>query len=214
MSIDAANMRISYERSELNKSDLIDDPLALFQQWMAAAIEIGILEPNAMTLATVSADGTPSARMVLLKGVDHGFRFFTNYESAKAQDLAETGQAALVFYWDQLHRSVRVVGNVEKLTAEESLAYYHSRPRGSQIGAWTSPQSTVLENRAVLEAREQQMVERFHDSAEIPLPPYWGGYRVTPHTIEFWQGRKSRLHDRFRYTRQLDQSWQIDRLAP
>ena len=214
MSIDAANMRISYERSELNKSDLIDDPLALFQQWMAAAIEIGILEPNAMTLATVSADGTPSARMVLLKGVDHGFRFFTNYESAKAQDLAETGQAALVFYWDQLHRSVRVVGNVEKLTAEESLAYYHSRPRGSQIGAWTSPQSTVLENRAVLEAREQQMVERFHNSAEIPLPPYWGGYRVTPHTIEFWQGRKSRLHDRFRYTRQLDQSWQIDRLAP
>ncbi|MGB1250378.1 MAG: pyridoxamine 5'-phosphate oxidase [Candidatus Promineifilaceae bacterium] len=214
MSIDAANMRISYERSALDKVDLEANPLDMFKQWMADAVEIGILEPNAMTLATVSADGTPSARMVLLKGVDHGFRFFTNYESAKAQDLAVNAQAALVFYWDQLHRSVRIVGTVEKLTAEASLAYYHSRPRGSQIGAWTSPQSTILDNREVLEAREREMVARFSDSAEIPLPPFWGGYRVNPRTIEFWQGRKSRLHDRFRYTQINTGGWQVDRLAP
>lgn len=214
MSIDAANMRISYERAALNREQLLDDPLELFAQWMAAAVEIGVLEPNAMTLATVSAENIPTARMVLLKGVDHGFRFFTNYESAKAQQIAANPHAALVFYWDQLHRSVRVVGTVEKLTADESLAYYHSRPRGSQIGAWTSPQSTILTERGELEAREQEMVARFADSAEIPLPPYWGGYRVVPHTIEFWQGRKSRLHDRFRYTCQVDGTWQIDRLAP
>ena len=214
MSIDAANMRISYESAALNREQLLDDPLELFAQWMAAAVEIGILEPNAMTLATVSAENIPTARMVLLKGVDHGFRFFTNYESAKAQQIAANPHAALVFYWDQLHRSVRVVGTVEKLTADESLAYYHSRPRGSQIGAWTSPQSTILTQRGELEAREREMVARFADSAEIPLPPYWGGYRVVPHTIEFWQGRKSRLHDRFRYTCQADGTWQIDRLAP
>lgn len=214
MSVDAVNMRISYEIDRLNREDLLDDPLRQFESWFAEASEADILEPNAMTLATASADGTPSARMVLLKGVDSGFRFFTNYESAKAQELADNPKAALVFYWDKLHRSVRVVGNVEKLTADESTEYYHSRPRGSQIGAWTSPQSTVIVNRDVLEAREQMMTDRFADSAEIPLPPYWGGYRVVPQSIEFWQGRKSRLHDRFRYNRQADGAWLIERLAP
>lgn len=209
-----ADMRISYERDSLNRDELADDPFEMFRGWFEVA-KAEMLEPNAMTLATASADGIPAARMVLLKGIDdRGFRFYSNYESDKGQNLAENPHAALVFYWDALHRSVRIVGEVEQMTPEESIGYYHSRPRGSQIGAWASPQSTVLPNREALEEKWQGMEQKFADSAEIPLPPYWGGYRVVPRTIEFWQGRKSRLHDRFRYTRQPNGGWQIDRLAP
>lgn len=209
-----ADLRISYERAALNREDLLADPFDQFRAWFALA-SAEILEPNAMTLATATPDGVPSARVVLLKGIDaRGFRFFTNYESQKGQELAANPHAALVFYWDVLHKSVRVVGTVERLSEVDSAEYFHSRPRGSQIGAWTSPQSTVIADRSAIETREQDLKARFQDTDPIPLPDFWGGFRVVPRTIEFWQGRQSRLHDRFRYTRGDDGSWHVERLAP
>ena len=209
-----SDMRISYERVPLNREELNDDPLALFSQWFDEAVSAEILEPNAMTLATSTADGIPSARVVLLKGVDHGFKFFTNYDSQKGRELAANPIAALVFHWDILHRSVRIVGDVARLTGAESAEYYHSRPRGSQMGAWTSPQSTMITDRSVLEQRLHEIETRFAETDPIPLPDFWGGYRVVPRTIEFWQGRASRLHDRFRYTKAQSGTWAIERLAP
>lgn len=210
---DPANMRISYTESALSRADLDLDPFKQFQTWWRAAIDADHIEPNAMTLATAAADGAPSARMVLLKGVDErGFLFYTNYESRKGVELAANPRAALVLYWDRLQRQVRIEGRVERLTAEESAEYFHSRPRDSQIGAWTSPQSTVIFGRTQFEARRQQLEDQFADGP-VPLPPFWGGYRVMPHAIEFWQGRPNRLHDRFRYKRS-DQNWLIERLAP
>jgi len=172
------------------------------------------MEINAMTLATADKSGRPSARVVLLKGVDErGFIFFTNYESRKARELDENPQAALAFYWADLERQVSVAGVVERLAREESEGYFRTRPRGSRIAAWASKQSEVLPDRGTLESKWQQL-EKEYSGEEVPMPPFWGGYVLRPERIEFWQGRPSRMHDRFRYTRRPDKSWQIERLSP
>ena len=197
----------------LSEADLNVDPIRQFQQWYEAAIGTGIPEPNAMSLATVAADGQPSLRTVLLKLYDErGFVFFTNYESRKATEMAGNPRVACLFPWVALARQVSIVGQVEKVSLSESLRYFTSRPRGSQIGAWASHQSQVITSRSLLEMKVDEMRRRFADG-EIPLPGFWGGYRVLPQSIEFWQGRESRLHDRFRYCRQGD-GWTLVRLAP
>lgn len=207
-----ARARISYEQGELDERLLSADPMAQFGLWMQAAVDAGLQEPNAMTLATVGQDGSPSARMVLLRGFGaDGFRFFTNYESAKGSELAAGGKAALVFYWAELERQVRVTGRVEKLAREENEAYFASRPRGHRLGAWASRQSEVVGSREVLEAALRNAEERF--PGHVPLPAYWGGYRVMPQAVEFWQGRPDRLHDRIRYRREGSE-WVRERLSP
>ena len=198
----------------LRRSDLHHDPIKQFANWFTAAIEAGIRDVNAMSLATAGRDARPSVRIVLLKSFDQdGFVFFTNYESAKGKQLEANPDAALVFYWIELDRQVRISGKVEKTSRDESQIYFHSRPVGSQLSAWASRQSEVLDGRRVLDARMAEMTERFGDK-RIPLPPHWGGYRLKPDTMEFWQGRPNRLHDRFRYSRQTDGSWLIARRAP
>ncbi len=198
----------------LRRSDLHRDPIKQFANWFTAAIEAGIRDVNAMSLATADRNARPSVRIVLLKSFDHdGFVFFTNCESEKGKQLETNPYAALCFYWIELDRQLRISGKVKKTSRDESQTYFHSRPVGSQLGAWASRQSEVLDGRRVLNARMAEMTERFGDKP-IPLPPRWGGYRLKPDKMEFWQGRSNRLHDRFRYTRQADGSWQIDRLAP
>jgi pyridoxamine 5'-phosphate oxidase len=197
----------------LSETDLDADPIQQFQQWYEAAIGTGIPEPNAMSLATVAADGQPSLRTVLLKLYDaRGFVFFTNYESRKATEMAGNPRVACLFPWVALARQVNIVGQVEKISTAESLRYFATRPRGSQIGAWASHQSQVITSRSLLEMKVEEMRRHFADG-EIPLPGFWGGYRVVPQSIEFWQGRESRLHDRFRYSRQ-GEGWALVRLAP
>jgi pyridoxamine 5'-phosphate oxidase len=211
---DPAASRYEHVGKGLRRRDLNPDPIKQFGNWFTAAIEAGIHDVNAMSLATAGRDARPSVRIVLLKGFDHdGFVFFTNYESTKGRQLEANPYAALAFYWIELDRQVRISGKAEKTSREESQAYFHSRPIGSQLSAWASRQSEVLDGRRVLDARMAEMTERFGDKA-IPLPPHWGGYRLKPETIEFWQGRANRLHDRFRYARQLNGTWSIDRLAP
>lgn len=189
------------------------DPIALFGRWFEDAKRAGLYLPEAMTLASVDRDGAPSARMMLLKGFDaRGFRFFTNYGSRKGVQLANNSTAALVFYWGRLHRQVRVEGRVEKISEEESRAYFQTRPRGSQLGAWASQQSAVLASRRELEESFKEHSARF-EGQEVPLPPFWGGFRLVPARIEFWQGRANRLHDRLLYT-PADGGWKIERLAP
>jgi pyridoxamine 5'-phosphate oxidase len=200
----------------LTESDLLDDPIELFRRWFADAQAANLPQPDAMTLATVDADGRPSARVVLLKGVDaRGFQFFTNYESRKAGELDGDGRAALALVWIPLQRQVRVVGDVTRLSAAESDAYFATRPRGSQIGAWASQQSREVSDRGVLEARVAELEARY-DGVAVPRPPHWGGYLVAPREIEFWQGRRNRLHDRFAYTRERADggAWQRARLQP
>jgi len=198
----------------LRRRDLDPDPVKQFSNWFTAAIEAGIRDVNAMSLATAGGDGKPSVRIVLLKGFDQeGFVFFTNYQSAKGRQLEENPYAAAVFYWIELDRQVRIGGVTQKTSREESERYFHSRPLGSQLGAWASRQSEVLDARRVLEARMAEMTERYGDGP-VPLPPQLGGYVIKPDQFEFWQGRVNRLHDRFRYTHQANGSWQIDRLAP
>ena len=194
---------------------LIDrDPIAQFQRWFADAVASGLPLPEAMSLSTITAEGKPAARMVLLKRVDaEGFVFFTNYRSSKARELAANPNASLVFFWPQLERQVRVEGVVTKTSAAESREYFASRPRGSQIGAWASPQSEVIPGREVLEQRRAELEEVYRDR-EIPWPEHWGGYCLKPERIEFWKGRRDRLHDRILYVRQADGSWAIHRLAP
>lgn len=198
----------------LTESDLLDDPIELFRRWFADAQAAQMPQPDAMTLATVAADGRPSARIVLLKGVDaRGFQFFTNYESRKAGELTADPRAALAFVWTPMFRQVRVTGDVTRLDAAESDAYFATRPRGSQIGAWASQQSRELADRAALEARVGELEERFA-GGDVPRPPHWGGYLLEPREIEFWQGRENRLHDRFTYTRTDGGGWSRTRLQP
>jgi len=198
----------------LAEGDVDPDPLVEFRRWYRLAEESGVPQPDAMTLATATADGAPSARMVLLKGVDdQGFVFFTNYESRKAREMAENPRAALILYWVALRRQVRATGRVEPITAEESEAYFRSRPFGSRLAAWASRQSSLIPDRSVLEDEYRRLEAEYADG-EVPLPPFWGGYRVTPDTVEFWMGRENRLHDRLRYRREDRGEWVIERLSP
>lgn len=207
-------LRHEYDAHGLRRADLHSDPFKQFGAWFAAALAADIRDVNAMSLATATPDGKSSVRIVLLKGFDErGFTFFTNYDSEKGKHLEANPYAALVFFWPKLERQVRVSGSVERTSREDSAAYFHSRPPGARLGAWVSKQSAVIDSRQILDARLEQMEERFEDG-EIPLPPHWGGYRLSPDQIEFWQGRPNRLHDRFRYSRRADGTWQIDRLAP
>jgi len=208
-----ADLRKSYTLAGLRRADLAADPMQQFHSWLQQAIGAQLLEPTAMTLATADRTGRPAARVVLLKGLDdRGFVFYTNYESRKARELAENSNASLVFYWAELERQVRVGGTASRISRDESERYFKSRPRGHQLGAWVSTQSEVIAGRAVLEERLKEYERRYPDA--VPLPPFWGGYVVAPSEIEFWQGRPNRLHDRFRYTRQKDGLWLIERLAP
>ena len=207
-----AQLRQDYSLKTLDESEVDGDPLKQFGVWMVEAIHARVPEPTAMALATADAKARPSGRIVLLKGVDpRGFVFFTNYQSRKGAELAQNPFAALTFMWKELERQVRIEGSVERVSTEESAAYYATRPLGSRIGAWASPQSQEIENRAWLEKRWQEM-QRQHGEAP-PLPPHWGGYRVVPDYLEFWQGRLSRLHDRIAYSR-LGNTWTTARLAP
>jgi pyridoxamine 5'-phosphate oxidase len=209
-----ADIRKDYKLKFLLEKDVAADPIRQFDTWWQEALNSEIDEINAMTLATASADGVPAARIVLLKGYDdRGFVFFTNYESFKGMQLAENPRACLVFFWKELERQVRITGLVEKVSDEESDAYFNSRPEGSRIGAWTSPQSQVIANREWLEEREKEFIKQF-GVQPLKRPAHWGGYRVKPISIEFWQGRPSRLHDRLQYTLQSDNTWTIERLAP
>ena len=208
-----ADLRQNYTLEQLNETDVAPDPIQQFQRWFDQAIAAELPEPNAMTLATATSKGMPSARIVLLKGLDErGFVFYTNYESRKGQELAENPQAALVFLWTLLERQVRIEGRVERVAAAETDAYFLSRPLASRLGAWASHQSSVIPDRMVLEQRFAELKASYADE-QVPRPPHWGGYRVIPHQIEFWQGRTSRLHDRLRY--RLEQgNWLLERLAP
>ena len=214
MSEDVARLRREYARAGLSEEDLPPDPVEQFRRWFEAALEAGLREPNAMTLATADASGSPSARIVLLKGYDErGFIFYTSYTGRKAAEMEENPLAALVFYWGDLERQVRVEGEVSRVSEEESDAYFASRPEGSRIGALVSEQSQTVESRAVLEERQREL-EREYAGREIPRPEDWGGYRLAPHRIEFWQGRESRLHDRLLYTADGYGGWEITRLQP
>lgn len=210
-----ADIRKDYRRAALDEAAAGSDPIIFFEKWFREAVTADAAEANAMTLATVGPDGLPHARTVLLKGLDErGFVFFTNYNSNKGGELNAHPQAALVFFWKELERQVRVEGAVEKVTDAESDAYFHSRPAESRIGAWASPQSQVIADRAALEEQERSYRERFA-AGDIPRPPHWGGFRVIPLRVEFWQGRSSRLHDRILFTRTGESAaWQQSRLAP
>ena len=211
--MDLGDLREEYTRDGLRRSQLPNNPLSLFEQWFLQAQQAKLLEPNAMSLSTVAVCGQPSSRTVLLKYFDdNGFVFFTNYHSRKAQQIADNNQVALLFPWVALERQVSVQGYAEKISNAESLKYFLSRPKGSQLGAWVSQQSTVIDSRQVLEIKMAEVKRKFKNGV-IPLPDFWGGYRVVPTCIEFWQGRSNRLHDRFCYYQQNGQ-WQIDRLSP
>lgn len=212
--MDIGELRNEYTQSGLSRSDLKADPLQQFELWFQQARDAGLHEVNAMSLATCGADGMPQVRTVLLKLFDErGYVFFTNYQSAKAKELTDNPQAALLFPWLGLERQVRISGPVEKISTKESFAYFTSRPRGSQLGAWISEQSVVISNRTVLKTLMNQIKEKFK-SGQIPLPDAWGGYRIIPERYEFWQGRANRLHDRFQYRLSESEHWEINRLAP
>jgi pyridoxamine 5'-phosphate oxidase len=208
-----ADLRKDYARESLDEKDVAHDPVVQFARWFQEALNSGFTEPNAMTVATADPQGRPSARILLLKGYDsRGFVFFTNYESRKGRELARNPYASLLFHWVELERQVRIEGRVERVAPEESDEYYRSRPLGSRVGAWASPQSRVLADRAALEHKIGQLAEQLGE--DPPRPPHWGGYRLVPESLEFWQGRPSRLHDRVRYTLVSAGNWKIERLAP
>lgn len=210
------NLRQNYQRSALDELDAAANPLTQFTKWFEEAQSSDVLEPNAMTLATADADGKPSARIVLLKGFDgeRGFIFYTNYDSRKGGELEVNRQACLLFFWKELERQVRIEGAVNKISEPASTAYFQSRPKSSQIGAWVSPQSQTIENRQWLAQKNAEISQQYKDIEVLPRPLHWGGYSVTPHKIEFWQGRPSRLHDRLLYTLTTENAWKIERLAP
>ena len=209
-----AALRQDYSQRGLRRGDLDPDPIKQFNAWLHEAVDRQLLEPNGMTVASVDAAGQPWTRTVLLKICDdRGFTFFTNYEGAKGRHFAANPRVALTFWWNALERQVNVTGTIAKTSREESAAYFHSRPESSQIGAWASAQSEVITHREQLEKQFADALAKY-GAGEIPLPPHWGGYCVVPDTIEFWQGRRSRLHDRLRYTRQPDGAWKIERLSP
>jgi pyridoxamine 5'-phosphate oxidase len=214
---DPSTLRQSYMADGLDRDDLDPDPIGQFQAWYQQAIDARLPEPNAMSIATVDADGQPSLRTVLLKLFDaDGFVFFTNYESRKARQIDANDRVALLFPWVALARQVKILGRAARIPTSESLKYFLTRPRGSRVGAWASPQSQVITSRSLLEQKVAEVKRRFGDG-DVPLPDFWGGYRVVPASIEFWQGRESRLHDRFRYTRtptEAGDGWRIERLAP
>lgn len=213
MSNSIQELRIDYQRGALDEANADANPFAMFQRWLEDAIAENLSEPNAMILATAALDGKPSARVMLLRSVDErGFVFFTNYSSRKGKEIAQNPFASLVFFWQPLHRQIRVEGRIERVSAQESDAYFDSRPRGNQLSAAASPQSQVIPNREFLETRVQELDARY--TKKIFRPPHWGGYRVVPDVIEFWQGRENRLHDRLRYTRAQNNAWKIERLAP
>jgi pyridoxamine 5'-phosphate oxidase len=215
---DLAALRREYGDRGLDVPDLAPDPISMFRRWFDDTVAAGLHEPNAMVVATVSPAGRPSSRTVLLKGVDErGFVFFTNYESRKAADIAANPHVSLLFPWHDLQRQVRVEGTASKVSAEESEAYFASRPRESQLGAWASPQSRVVASRSALDERYGGVLAQFAGLDEVPVPPHWGGFRVAPYAVEFWQGRKGRMHDRLVYRRAEDDPhppWKVDRLAP
>ena len=209
-----ASIRKDYQQQSLSEEDILSNPFSQFDKWWNEALKSEIGEVNAMTLSTASAKGEPDARIVLLKGFDeNGFTFFTNYESSKGRQLLENPRACLVFFWKELERQVRIKGPVEKVDSRESDTYFNSRPSGSRIGAWASPQSELLVNRDWLEQREKEIQEKYRGK-EIPRPPHWGGYRLKPISMEFWQGRSNRLHDRILFTNVSEGIWKIGRIAP
>jgi pyridoxamine 5'-phosphate oxidase len=209
-----ARLRDEYTRAGLDESQVAAEPLAQLGAWLNEALSAGVPEANAATLATASPDGVPNARIVLLKGIDaRGVTFFTNYESAKGRELTANPRAAVVIFWRELERQVRIAGDVERVSRAESEAYFHSRPRGSQLGAWASRQSTAVSSRGELDAQMAQAEKRFEGSP-VPLPDSWGGYRLVPRVMELWQGRPSRMHDRLRYAESAPGRWTIERLSP
>ena len=211
---DLTSLRTEYARAGLTEGEVASSPIVQLEAWLSEAIAAKHPEPNAMTLATVSAGGEPAARIVLLRGLDaRGLAFYTNYDSAKGAEIAATGRASASFFWVLLERQVRVTGSIARVPGEESDAYFAGRPRESQLGAWASHQSSVLSGRAELEANLEAVRARFGDGA-VPRPPSWGGYRISPERVELWQGRPSRLHDRLRYTRMEGDRWMIERLSP
>lgn len=213
--MDIGALRREYTQAGLSKANLAANPFLQFETWFQQANQAHITEVNAMQIATSTAQGRPSLRTVLLKAFDEqGFVFYTNYHSQKAQQIAENPQVAALFFWKELERQVEITGRVEKVSTLESLKYFTSRPRGSQLGAWVSAQSSIISSRKLLEAKLEEMKQKF-SSGEIPLPDFWGGFRIIPDTVEFWQGRPNRLHDRFEYRRITEEnSWQIERLSP
>ncbi|MET7505690.1 pyridoxamine 5'-phosphate oxidase [Streptomyces albidoflavus] len=215
-SLNPAAMRKQYRREGLDASALAAEPMEQFAHWFAEAARDGLYEPNAMIVSTAGADGAPDSRTVLLKQYDRrGFVFYTNYASQKGIDLDVNPQVALLFPWHPLARQVRVTGTAEKVPREETAAYFRTRPHGSRIGAWASDQSAVVPGRATLDRAYADLAARHPEGEEVPVPPHWGGYRVTPRTVEFWQGRENRLHDRLRYVRSGDgEGWRVERLAP
>ena len=213
MEVDISQLRLNYTQGGIEKTDLLENPMDQFKAWIEKAVEAGIPEPNAMTLSTVNQDGIPSSRTVLLKGLDHGFCLYSNYRSQKAVEIEVNPHVALTFLWHDLERQVNVRGRAEKMTTTESKAYFHSRPYSSQIGAWVSEyQSSTIQDRAELEAKEITLRQQFREG-EVPLPDFWGGFRIIPSAVEFWQGREGRLHDRLRYVKNSD-AWNLLRVSP
>jgi pyridoxamine 5'-phosphate oxidase len=209
-----SEIRIDYSKASLDISNVATDPVVQFNTWFDEALKGGVVEPNAMSLATVSKDNRPSCRIVLLKGVENGqFTFYTNYQSHKGRELDESPVCALTFFWAPLERQVRIEGTVTRIQDDRSEAYFQSRPRGSQIGAWSSPQSSIIDNREILDQRAMQIEKKYEGYAVLPKPKQWGGYQVLPTMIEFWQGRQNRLHDRIEYLK-VDGKWKVHRLAP